>query len=244
MASDAIPIDELVKDVTFGILNHRDYDPNTDQSVRNALDAELQHMVMATQHAAFKKYDNFATQVGIHTYAVPNDFLQWLPYSLQYAATPFRTLSWITERSFIEQERERNQTSGDPTEFWYTHKDEDDGLWRFRVFPTPQSVIPINRVYLSMAKSIRLTVAGGDHILDRRFPTGHIEGLVAGALTHFPQYLDNATIAVKGGKRDEVIKDMANKSEPIAGNLLQKQAYGGGYRSANMPIVNIPNIRI
>jgi|SRR5687767_9177509 len=244
MPSDPIMVDELVGDVTFLILNHRDYDQNTDTDVRHALDAVLQEMVAKTQFAAFKKYDTFSTANGVHTYRMPDDYVQIVGYGLQYATTPFTTLRWITERSFLEEERERNQSTGEPTEFFITHKDHDDGLWRFRLHPTPNATRVINRCYLSMPTSIRRTVMAGDHELDPRFPTQFIKGIASGAAMHFPQYLDQVTLAACEKKYQAAITDMANKSEPTAGITIQKHAYGGGGRFGRGPIVNIPNIRL
>jgi hypothetical protein len=202
-------------------------------------------MVIRTQFAAFKKYDAFATVVDEHTYAMPDDFVQCLSYGLQYAATPFITLDWITERDWLESESERNVTTGDPRCFWITHKDETTGLWQFRMHPTPSRIMSINRAYLSMAQSIRLTVYAGDHVLDRRFPTQHVEALVAGAATHFPQYLDSTTISVHNSMLEKAIKDMSNKSEPVAGNIIQKRLYGSQarFRGSRYPGVNITSIR-
>lgn len=239
-----IPVDDLVKDVTFILLNHEDYDPNTDGQVRKALDAVLQELVAKTQFAAFKKYDSFATVSGTHTYAMPEDFVQCLGYGLQYAATPYTTLDWMTERDFLEGEMERNQSTGDPVRFFITHKDEDTGYWQFRVHPTPTSARTINRCYLSAPKPILLTVAAGDHVLDPRFPAAQRRGLVCGAALHFPQYLDSQTIASNQDRYLQAIKDMSNKSEPVAGNVLQKRAYGSGGRFHGMPpTVSITSIR-
>lgn len=245
MASDPIGIDELVGDLTFLILNHRSYDENTDTDVRNALDAVLQEMVVRTQFAAFKKYDSFQVQPGVRVYTMPDDFAQILGYGLQFATSPFRMLTWVTEREFIEGEWERNQAVGDPLRFFITHKDESDGLWRFRVHPTPQTSREINRCYLSMPRGIRRTVYAGDHLLDPRFPTQFIKGLVSGAALHFPQYLDGTTLQTENQKYERTITDMANKSEPTAGITVQKRAYSGNLgRYTRGPIVNIPNIRI
>lgn len=242
MASEPILVDHLVKGVNFILLNHEEIDPNTDNQVRMALDAVLQEMVIKTQFAAFKKYDTVTVSSGIHTYPMPDDFVQILSYGLQYATTPFRTLDWMTERDFLEGEMERMQDTGDPVRFFITHKDADDGLWRFRVSPTPSSTRVLNRCYLSMPQSIRLTVPGGDHELDRRFPTQQIRGLICGAATHFPQYLDQVTISVNQNQYMKAIDAMSQKSEPVAGNLLQKRAYGGPrrMRGFNYPVVNFP----
>ncbi len=227
MPAEPMMVDTAVKRVTFLLLNNADHDPNTDPEVRWALDATLKDMVTKTQFAAFKKEFAFATSAGQHTYILPEDFVQLLGYGMRYTASPYTTLTWITEREFLECEYERNVSQADPQYFFVTTKDKSDGLWRFRVHPTPATTIAMSAAYLSMPETIYNTVAGQGQPLDARFPTQFFQFLIYGAAAKFPQYLDPTTLAYYNKEYENAIKLMCNKSEPMTGNVMQKQLYHG-----------------
>jgi len=82
-------------------------------------------------------------------------------------------------------------------------------------------------------------------MLDPRFPEERIRGLACKAATHFPQYLDPHTTDKLLMHYATAVRGMSNKSEPIAGNVLQKRAYGGParLRGIALPTINITSIR-
>lgn len=228
MSAEPMPVDTVVKRVMFMLANGPEIDPNLDPEVRWAIDATIKDMVTKTQFSAFKKDKTFSTLSGTSTYSFEDDFVQILSYGMSYTATPFTQLCRISQRDWMNGMFGQSDLTGDPAYFFITTKEKSDGVWRFRLFPEPTSIISIQYTYLSMPDSVWNTVAGGsDQVIDPRFPSQFFQALVYGSAAKFPQFLDTMTIQKHQMEYENAIKVMCNKSEPETGVVMQKEMYQG-----------------
>ncbi len=228
MSSEPMPMDVAVQRVTFQLKGSSLSDPTLDPEIRWAIDSTLKDMVTRTQYAAFKKdADPFTMAAGDETFTFPEDFVQLIDKTLRMTEEPNRTLIWKSEIDFHRWEYERQTTTGEPFYYFIKGKEQSDGLYRCRVWPTPTEATEFIYSYISMPESCWNTLTGGGHILDRRFPSQFFQQLIWGTCLSFPQYLDQVTLADFAGKYESAIKSMANKSEPLVGNTMQKESYTG-----------------
>lgn len=191
MAVDSMLVDTLVAEVNFRITGSQTTDSALDASIRRALDWALRDFVRSTQPQSFSTQGTVTLTAGTSAYDLPDDLDMILPDGVRFNASPYTTLNRMTRAQYDRHGFATSTGQSRPTHYITLGRSTSSRAARIQFWPTPDTTSVVVQVnYHAFPAKIWDSTSGGGTLIDPRFPPTHWWDLVDGALTKFPNYIN------------------------------------------------------
>lgn len=228
MAVEQYLIDTIVDRVLKVLTGAAGPDDSLDREVRWDLQAAQMSIVSRVGPHAFRSAFSITTVDGQSTYDLPDDFHQILEDTVRFEASDFRTLREIPIQMFHRYESTREESEGDPDEYFILDKAKGNGAWRIFFHPTPDTnTRVIVGAYRSLPAAVWNSTRGSEQKIDLRFPIDKIPLLVHGCIAtgRFTRYLNPQDLAYHTKSWEEGIMSWKQTNNPVVGKAYSRQPF-------------------
>lgn len=188
-------VDDLVKRVNFAVTGSTTVDDALNVDIRWALEAAQLEWLFATRPQDVTTTGSVTTADGTAEYALPDDFWEMRPQGVRLNASPFTTLSYLTQAEFQRYQLHSVTTTGTPSAYVLLARSASTGLMQIRFMPIPNAILTVKVDYVPLPQKLRDTTSGDGTYIDKRVPSGLVLPLARhAAVLGFSHMLDAAQI--------------------------------------------------
>lgn len=225
MAVETITIGTLVSRIKAKIKNSTSTDTFLDAEIKFAISWTIRDILSKVELPAYRTLTTKnLTSAGGATYDLPDDFWRIIEPGVRYTSSPYYTLKYID----LQQYDAANgaaifQSTQRPMYYTIIGRDATSGVHQIRFFAAPDANYTVQVHYYAHSTDHSASADGTN--LDVRFPRMHVQTIVWGALTLFPNYLGPDELAIYQAKYVEGIQDIGRTSTVVEGSSIQKQRF-------------------
>lgn len=225
MTVETMLIETLTARVHFAIANTATVDTTLKTEIKWALHCALRELIERTEHSGFRVIGSLTTANGTKTYALPDDFHREIEEGVKFAASDYRTLTYISEQDYDSKMLDANTTTGDPYLYMIRGRNSTSAAAQMSFYPTPSSIRTIYINYLAFP--VKLYDLADGTAIDKRIPPEYHHILVTGALRHLPNYVKDKW-PVYNGLWEQMVMEAKKKAVQVTGQTYQRELYAPG----------------
>lgn len=240
MAVESRTVTYLVSRVNYHLANTATASAAMTSEIKSALGWALRDVVFRSTHPAFRTEASVSASSGTSDYDLASDFAQLIDPGVRHNADAKETLELISMQDYDQVDGSKMfESNARPAYYTLIGRNASTGHQQIRLIPTPDASYTIKYRYMAIPDDINATT-GDSTELDERFPREHVEAIVLGAVTRFPQYLENDHMGVFLRMYDEAVRKLRSDAKQILGQQWQSKRHrmaGGrpiGHRFSNL----------